>query len=66
MRAVPSDTVVSLPAMLAAIHPRAPHAKIFITGYPELFGTRAKIFGTRAGCPVAASDRLRSTPTWRV
>ena len=55
--AVPSDTVVSLPAILAAIHARAPHAKIFITGYPELFGTRSKIFGTRAGCPVSAPGR---------
>jgi hypothetical protein len=53
----PSDTVVSLPAILMEIHARAPQAKIFITGYPELFGSSAKLFGTKLACPVAVADR---------
>lgn len=53
----PSDTVVSLPGILAAIHARAPHAKIFLTGYPELFGTSSRVFGTSLACPVAVADR---------
>lgn len=54
---VPSDTVASLPGILAAIQARAPHAKIFLTGYPELFGTRSQVFGTSLACPVAVADR---------
>jgi len=54
---VPSDTVVSLPAILAEIHARAPQARIFITGYPELFGSSAKLYGTTLACPVAVADR---------
>lgn len=53
----PSDTVVSLPSILAAIQAKAPHAKIFITGYPELFGTSSRLYGTSLACPVAVSDR---------
>ncbi len=52
-----SDTVVGLPRILAAIHARAPHAKIFITGYPELFGTSSRVYGTSLACPVAVADR---------
>lgn len=49
--------MVSLPRILTAIHARAPQAKIFVTGYPELFGTSSKVFGTKLACPVAVADR---------
>jgi lysophospholipase L1-like esterase len=52
-----SDTVVSLPRILAAIQARAPHARIFITGYPELFGSSSRLYGTTLACPVAVADR---------
>jgi lysophospholipase L1-like esterase len=55
--AVPSDTVVSLPVILAAIQARAPHARIFLTGYPELFGSSSTLYGTKAACPVALPAR---------
>ncbi len=53
----PSETVVSLPRILMEIHARAPQAKIFVTGYPELFGNSTKLYGTKLACPVAATDR---------
>ena len=52
-----SDTVVSIPQILATISTRAPQAKIFITGYPELFGTSSRIYGTKLACPVGVPDR---------
>lgn len=47
----------SLGTLLAAIHARGPQADVFVTGYPELFGTSAKVFGTRTTCPVPSATR---------
>jgi hypothetical protein len=49
--------VQSIVSVLAAIHAKAPHARIFLTGYPELFGSAAKVYGTKVGCPVTVADR---------
>ncbi|MGV8909228.1 MAG: SGNH/GDSL hydrolase family protein [Propionicimonas sp.] len=49
--------VQSLVSVLAAIHAKAPRAKIFLTGYPELFGSAAKLYGTPTACPVTLADR---------
>lgn len=47
----------SLGVLLAAIHTKAPLADVFVTGYPELFGGSAKVFGTRTSCPVPSTSR---------
>ncbi|HEX5336045.1 MAG TPA: SGNH/GDSL hydrolase family protein [Propionicimonas sp.] len=47
----------SLSGLLVAIHARAPQARIFVTGYPKLFGTASKIYGTRTACPVPLAAR---------
>lgn len=47
----------SLGVLLAAIHAKAPQADVFVTGYPELFGSSTKVFGTRANCPVPSTSR---------
>jgi len=39
----------TLPQALRAIHRRAPHARIYVTGYPRLFGLS---FDARTGCQV--------------
>jgi lysophospholipase L1-like esterase len=49
--------VVSIVSLLAAIQQQAPGADIFITGYPELFGTSAKLYGTKTTCPVPIEYR---------
>ncbi|MCA0295002.1 MAG: SGNH/GDSL hydrolase family protein [Actinobacteria bacterium] len=49
--------VYSLGEVLAAVHAKAPHARIFLTGYPELFGERATVYGTKTACPIAVTDR---------
>lgn len=36
--------IVSVTSVIGAIHARAPHARIFLAGYPELFGDRTKDF----------------------
>jgi lysophospholipase L1-like esterase len=52
------DPVVSLASLLAQIHARAPRATIFVTGYPELFGTAPTLYGTDTACPVPLGFRL--------
>ncbi len=47
----------SLSGLLVAIHAKAPQARIFVTGYPKLFGGSAKIYGTRTACPVPLAAR---------
>lgn len=49
--------VVSIVALLAAIQQQAPGADIFITGYPEIFGSKAKVYGTKTTCPVPIEAR---------
>ena len=47
----------SLSGLLAAIQARAPQARIFVTGYPKLFGTASKLYGTGTACPVPLAAR---------
>jgi hypothetical protein len=51
------DPVQSLVSVIGTVHARAPQAKIFVTGYPELFGAGSKVYGTRTACPVPVADR---------
>lgn len=51
------NQVQSLVSVLAALHAKAPRAKIFVTGYPEIFGSASKLHGTQSGCPVSVADR---------
>jgi len=51
------NQVQSLVSVLAALHAKAPRAKIFVTGYPELFGSASKLHGTQSACPVTVADR---------
>jgi lysophospholipase L1-like esterase len=46
-----------LGGLLAGIAARAPNARIFVTGYPELFGSSARVFGTKTACPVSLANR---------
>lgn len=46
-----------LSGLIAGIATRAPNARIFVTGYPELFGSGARVFGTKTACPVSLADR---------
>jgi lysophospholipase L1-like esterase len=47
--APPVPEIVPLPQVLRAIHRRAPHARIYVTGYPRLFGLS---FPEQVGCQV--------------
>jgi hypothetical protein len=47
----------SLAVLLGAIRAKAPQADVFVTGYPELFGSSTKVFGTRTNCPVPSTSR---------
>jgi len=51
------NRVQSIASVLVAIHAKAPQARIFVTGYPELFGSSAKVYGTRTACPVSLGNR---------
>jgi lysophospholipase L1-like esterase len=47
--APPVPGIVPLPRILRTIHQKAPHARIYLTGYPRLFGLS---FPERRGCQV--------------
>lgn len=51
----PVPSALTMPQLLAAIHAKAPKARIYVTGYPRIFGLS---FSSRAGCQVGQIGQL--------
>ncbi|MCW2805718.1 MAG: putative lipase [Propionibacteriaceae bacterium] len=56
--AADGSEIVDIPTILAGIHQRAPKAKIYLVGYPDLFGSRRSDFSVDPIAPSGYACRL--------